>query len=162
MQLKGRVGQGQGYASGRHGGGLWLRSPLFSKLLGTPIYPASINVFVRAVDYALVASKHPLFRDVDEELRPEGIRKKGFLLARPCTVNGDPAWILRTEHPGPTHTGKKPPPLPMPHTMFEIAATKKLKWVKYGAFVTIDVDTTLEPVVHTLKSARKRHPKGLV
>jgi hypothetical protein len=152
--LHGKVGQGQGYASGLREGGLWLRSPVFSKMIGSPIYPASINVFIAATTFDLMRTRHPYFRQDDEELRPEGVRKRGCLVFRPCLINGDRAFVLRTEHPGPTHSGKKPPPIPPPHTMFEIAATKKLSWVRYGAPVELEIDLNREPEVRLTRARR--------
>jgi hypothetical protein len=120
------------------------------------IYPASINVFVSARDrFDLCHVRHPYFREEDEELRQEGVRKKGYLLARPCLVNGVEAFVLRTEHPGPRFKGKKPPPIKPPHTMFEVVATRKLPWVRYDAAVELLVDLQADPLMFYANGRRR-------
>lgn len=153
--LHGKVGDGQGYASGKNGGGPWLRDPFFTRMLGSRVHPGSINVFINAADhFDLIRTKHPHFRDHDESLRPVDIRKRGYLLARPCTINEYPAWLMRTEHPGPRFPTKRPPPVKPPHTMFEVVASQRLGWVEYGVDVELVVDFSVEPLMLPVRRRR--------
>jgi hypothetical protein len=123
MKLTGKVGDGQGHASG------WLKDPLFTELLGQ-IHPASLNVFVPgAHDYAPNASNYP---------NPGYIRGQKYLAARACKVNGVEAFILRNEHPGPSY--RRGSPIPAPNTMFEIVARTVIPNVDHGAEVTLEFD----------------------
>jgi hypothetical protein len=126
MILKGFVGDGQGYAA------TLLRHPIFSNLLGVQIYCGSINVFVSGVGQpALTICPHPFFRRHDDEsLDPNFVLRQGCIRFRHCTINGHAAFILRTEHPGPSY--RRAPPIPAPHTMFEIVAGTKLPGVAWG------------------------------
>jgi hypothetical protein len=122
MILRGKVGDGQGYASD------WLRAPIFTSLLGQ-IHPATINIFVEGA--------HNHFPH-DQLLREDGIRRQGFLHARDCTVNGAKAHMLRTEHPGPSY--RRGPPIAAPHTMFEIVGVSLIPGIQWGAEVSLEFD----------------------
>jgi hypothetical protein len=131
--LEGKVGDGQGLATS------WLQDPIFATLLGT-IHPGSINVFVSGTGHpSLTDCKHPFFRrTVDEWIHRDGVYRQGFPLARDCTVNGHRAFILRTENPGPSY--RRGPPIPPPHTMFEIVGAALIPGITYGADVAIAFD----------------------
>ncbi len=119
------AGDGSGTASGG------LRAPLFRELLGE-IHPASLNVFVAGV--------HHYAPPIENRPNADCIRRQGSLYVRNCKVNGIDAFMLRNEHPGPTIPGKRPPPIPAPHTMFEIVARSVIPGVGYGVEVVLEFE----------------------
>jgi len=139
MILHGIVGSGQHLAAG------WLADPIFARLLGTPIHPGSINVFVhRDGPPALGTSPHPLFRaERDESVFPDDIRRQGFLLFRECMLYGEPAFLLRTESPGKAYSGHGlviDAPIHQPNVMFEIVAKRLIEGIAYGVDVMVELD----------------------
>ncbi len=124
MILTGKVSEGLGEASGA------LMDPLFKSLLGA-IHPASLNVYVPGV-HGYAPDRSSLYADC--------IRQQGGLYIRHCKVNGVDAFMVRTEHPGPTFPGKRPPPIPAPHTMFEIVARSVIPGVGYGVEVVLEFE----------------------
>jgi hypothetical protein len=138
--------------SGQHLAGPWARhDALIATLLGVPLHPGSINVFVSATEHPeFLGCKHPFFRrDVDEPVEPSRIRQQGFLLVRECDLNGQAAFILRTESPGKAYDGPNreiPTRLAQPNTMFEIVAPF-LPGIEYGVRATIAFD----PAPHKLR-----------
>jgi hypothetical protein len=123
MIVYGVVGRGEGLA------GHWFRDPVFARLLGASIHPASINLFV--------PGKHDHLFPYDQiPLRPDEVHRRGYLMYRGCSLAGHPAFILRTESPGKAYSspGRQcATPIAQPNTMFEIVARARLPEVKYGA-----------------------------
>jgi hypothetical protein len=149
MIVHGTVGSGQHLAA------RWLADPMFEQLLGAPIYPGSINVFVRRDEHPAVGtSPHPLFRaEQDESVFPGDIRQQGFFLFRECTLNGEPAFLLRTESPGEAYSGPGlviATPISQPNVMFEIVATRLIEGIAYGVEVTVDLDES-EGALHRVQ-----------
>jgi hypothetical protein len=155
MELHGVVESGQHLMKG------WYeRDQLLSKLLGVQIHPGSINVFVSTVGHPeLPRSNHPFFREHEDEwMHPNrGIRAKGHLLVRDCTLNGHRAFLLRTEQPGKVWDGPgvaHPAPLvAQPNIAFEIVA-EFIPGIAYGSAATLVFDPDLPlrtiPVPHGL------------
>jgi hypothetical protein len=126
MILRGKKGDGQGLTSGAG----WLREPFFKALLGD-FHPASLNVFVSGAHRYAPNENYP---SVDY------IRQQGGLFVRDCKVNGKDGFLLRCEHPGPNfqHKGKRPPPIPAPHTMFEVVARSLIPGLDYASDITLE------------------------
>jgi hypothetical protein len=126
-----------------------LEHPIFSALLGVQLYRGSINLYVSGNGQPeLTSCKHPFFRrDLDESLDPHFVVRQRCIRFRQCTVNGHAAFMLRTEHPGPVY--RRGPPIPPPHTLFEIVAGAKLPGVDWGAAMELVFDehaSTLQTV----------------
>lgn len=139
LKLRGIVDGGQRYVRGWHGS-----DPVVATSLGVELHPGSINVFVSTAGCPeLAGCGYPLFRRTeDEDVSPPGIRRRGSFLVRDCKVNGVPAFILRTEHPGKAYDGPGrvvPTRLPQPNTMLEIVGPE-IPGIAYGAEVDLELD----------------------